>query len=1477
MKKAFCNLRFFAGVFFISFFVPTFMVGFLLFSRPTMTLASEYDELVLHMDEVRDAVLVDSSGKGNNFLWYYDSYSGGSQYPIRCQGKFDVGLKFDGSGVWAGGVLASPISIANGFSGGFWLKTSVESNDSKDAFWFSSNSYGSDPGNGIVISLISGKMQLTSRNGNDWVNISSDTAVNDDAWHFISFSYSNGSDELTLYVDGKEQKSAIRPIDLTVINRAVLSQRFLPWADVSHDFNGSMDDVWLRSSPASSEEMSAIYFSGQPYESEIVTPSSTELMLQSYYRFDESGVDEVVSGRDLAWGYNVYGGGEANPRYVSGRFSSAVNFKKVDDVFDQPRTNLMDYSSGLSIGSWVRATDSSDPGARLVWFGWEIGRYEIPASHIGIEENRGFARVVAESDGHWFYVDSINPINDGQWHYIVGVFDPRSYSHSMKLFVDGVFQGESFFISPKTPPEMVRIGYRENYYCGSVCNFSGDIDDMFFVSGVMSDDEVLRMYSADKPYGEIGQSEKIKVAVVLAETKDIKHLSTPITAQPCKLIPEKTYQNGHDKEYYEDLLYCVKDYHCENSFGKMNEQGECVGGLVDLEFDIYDNEDEWYQVDKNEEEYVGNSGLREFLNNVFSVVTFTDLRGERAHDVLFAVHSGYSSQVDKEKTLKTAVTRQKEVVIAENDGIYFWVHEISHVLGDLLIAEPNKTFLPDLYGREGNVDGWDVMGKADLYTNFNNPPLLSSYLKEFLGWNGYEVCAKSDYGTYWIDSLEQYDRQSKIFRYNLEDSKNENVSKYYIFEARNKSLGNWDSALPNDKALLLYYVDEKGTEKYGYDEKGAPFSYDRHMGIPGNGDIIEGAINNGVFKPGTDHEFLDFENLLRIGVGNDRFYDGKYQIEARIEDFNPNFVQTAYYGVIFNTDNTLRSLLKKSLEFFDADNKIDGDYSYIFGENGLLKDSKKIIIALRVGYFVGALISIITIFIFAIIYFKLQKKKKPNWFFRVSILIPVTIFSLLALNMILLLSISFGVRSDNEMKKYPNMLNFIFRAPSLDNVLEPDLDLHLYCDDGRHVGVNYETGEYEIDIPEAETIGDGQGSREWIFIPEEYRNQCHFVVSSYDDKKFLEANPDVAGELGGDVDEKYKIYARRIDPNSGIYTSEELTGEIAPGVMIEHKVSGSDNIEIFNAEAFDMSNPTTTISVSGQLGGSGYYVSPVEIELSGNDGLDGSGILKTEYSLDGGETWLEYANKIVLFIDGVYALTYRSVDKAGNKEEMKEVMIKIDQTAPDITMIMPQDGQEVGHDAKLNVEYLADDSVSGLQDGSEVIYFDGQTIDSNEIDLFKEPIGQHKVKVAVRDQAGNLAEKEVSFEIITTIAGTISDITRANSEGYLNQKAKDALVADLNDIQRYLDKNAEREEKRQDVEDGIMANCVAKKGQAWCDEKLGDVFEKIDYHLTVVQKKLLLVKYKLILKKLELYEKLGWMTEVGGGVLSGDIEYLMNF
>jgi hypothetical protein len=77
----------------------------------------------------------------------------------------------------------------------------------------------------------------------------------------------------------------------------------------------------------------------------------------------------------------------------------------------------------------------------------------------------------------------------------------------------------------------------------------------------------------------------------------------------------------------------------------------------------------------------------------------------------------------------------------------------------------------------------------------------------------------------------------------------------------------------------------------------------------------------------------------------------------------------------------------------------------------------------------------------------------------------------------------------------------------------PDIDLHLYTDDGRHIGVNYATGEYEHQNIKAETVGDQLNSEEWIVVPES-TSSVHFIVSYIDAVRFLQAFPNLQSALG---------------------------------------------------------------------------------------------------------------------------------------------------------------------------------------------------------------------------------------------------------------------------------------------------------------------------------------------------------------------------
>jgi hypothetical protein len=82
--------------------------------------------------------------------------------------------------------------------------------------------------------------------------------------------------------------------------------------------------------------------------------------------------------------------------------------------------------------------------------------------------------------------------------------------------------------------------------------------------------------------------------------------------------------------------------------------------------------------------------------------------------------------------------------------------------------------------------------------------------------------------------------------------------------------------------------------------------------------------------------------------------------------------------------------------------------------------------------------------------------------------------------------------------------------------------------------------------------------------------------------------------------------------------------------------------------AQDYFMPVTNIQVDGTTDSSGYYTGKVTVTLTASDAH--TGVLKTQYSLDGGLTWLDYQYAVSFQAEDVPVFYARSVDLAGNTE-----------------------------------------------------------------------------------------------------------------------------------------------------------------------------------------------------------------------------------
>jgi PKD repeat protein len=142
-----------------------------------------------------------------------------------------------------------------------------------------------------------------------------------------------------------------------------------------------------------------------------------------------------------------------------------------------------------------------------------------------------------------------------------------------------------------------------------------------------------------------------------------------------------------------------------------------------------------------------------------------------------------------------------------------------------------------------------------------------------------------------------------------------------------------------------------------------------------------------------------------------------------------------------------------------------------------------------------------------------------------------------------------------------------------------------------------------------------------------------------------------------------------------------------------------------SSPGLDIIPPTTDLSKTGNVGLSGWYVSDVNIALMAVD--DFSGVALTQYSFDG-VIWITYTKPFTISTEGITTIYYNSIDNAGNVEEMKSEIVKIDKTSP-VTLLNVGDPKFVIDDAVCLTSHTlitltAQDDYSGVASTAYRIY-----------------------------------------------------------------------------------------------------------------------------------------------------------------------------
>jgi HYR domain-containing protein len=144
--------------------------------------------------------------------------------------------------------------------------------------------------------------------------------------------------------------------------------------------------------------------------------------------------------------------------------------------------------------------------------------------------------------------------------------------------------------------------------------------------------------------------------------------------------------------------------------------------------------------------------------------------------------------------------------------------------------------------------------------------------------------------------------------------------------------------------------------------------------------------------------------------------------------------------------------------------------------------------------------------------------------------------------------------------------------------------------------------------------------------------------------------------------------------------------------------SGNQATATQTVTVVDSTPPTTTASLAGAAGASGWYTGPVTVTLSAADVPACSTVAQTFYRIDGTGSYSVYSGPFTVSGDGQHTVSFYSTDSAGNSETPKSIAVNIDTTPPALTFGAPSPAPNAAgwNNTSVSIPFTASDATSGV-------------------------------------------------------------------------------------------------------------------------------------------------------------------------------------
>jgi len=179
------------------------------------------------------------------------------------------------------------------------------------------------------------------------------------------------------------------------------------------------------------------------------------------------------------------------------------------------------------------------------------------------------------------------------------------------------------------------------------------------------------------------------------------------------------------------------------------------------------------------------------------------------------------------------------------------------------------------------------------------------------------------------------------------------------------------------------------------------------------------------------------------------------------------------------------------------------------------------------------------------------------------------------------------------------------------------------------------------------------------------------------------------------------------------------------------------------AQIFGQDVPMIAV-IGAVAGGDAWRRTDAAVSLTGVDGFGGTGVKEVSYTLSGaqsgGGTVQDDSTSFTVGSEGVTTVAYGGVDFAGNSAPQRTLSVRIDRTAPAITVGAPAEGARVTRGSSLTASYSCADPLSGVSSCAGTVASGGA--------LPTGTLGPASFTVTGRDLAGNVTTLTRSYTVV---------------------------------------------------------------------------------------------------------------------------------